>query len=93
MTASGLGAGRFSSGQVANPLDKESEKSPRLDEKSAELSFSEPHLGWFTVRVSDEDDVPMTSERIEFPHVIPHHGIATVTLFEKKRSQGHLLLI
>lgn len=93
VTTTGLGVESVSSGQVAEPLDKESEKSPRLNEKSGKVPFSEPHLVWFTVSVTDEDDVTKTLERIEFPHVIPHQGIATDTLFEKKRSRGQLFFI
>jgi hypothetical protein len=39
----------------------------------------------------EDGDFPVTVEELQFIEVIPHQGIATDTLFEKKRSQDHLL--
>ena len=81
----GLESGSFSSGQVAEPLGKDSNKNSRAAEKQSgedaiSCPFSNP--GRLVVNVGDG--------HVSVVVFMPHQGIAIVALWDKKLSQDQI---
>lgn len=88
----------FSSGQVATPLEKGSEKPNEMvsvennDVLSTEGRCSGPvSVVYLTITPECFADEPDRFDEI-FPHVVPCQGTATQALCEKNRSEECLLL-
>lgn len=84
----------FSSGQVATPLENESENPTEIpsDETNSVLSCSTPFLdGYLTIIPGFLADDVLAKLGNIFANVVLHQGMAMEALFEKNLSQDQLV--